>query len=707
MIRLLNNIKVARSASLAIIFSLSLCFGTATSVNAQAYSSGSPSSGQQSSSKGALGLVINWNQQGRLVVVQMVPSGPAARAGVSVGDLFLSIDGHNVQGLPANQVFSYLLGSVGTTSVLKFNSPTKGTYEAKITRVPVNELKKSAKFNIGMVPADQTTNNNSGQTGFSNSTRSSQNNQNNYATNSSAGQSSYGNSARSNWNTIGGTDDGYSLRYPNGWTASQNGKTGRIEVKSPAGSKLSIFPFFLPSQSINVQQAQGLFQAMLKQYAPGPKWSAPAMIGGGLRAMSTSNNINSIAGLALANLKSGTNGRLIIFQVPNNSNSQNELTQLSQILNTFTITGGTTQNSGMTGQTSSSGNYNNAPGAAARIPQPNIQYTKFVDPKFSAFSLDVPVGWNVTGEMSKPMRIDLRPWVKAVSPNNNMMVFMGDNTIRPRYMPASWLNFMGCYPGTLYKKSDGLVSRVTSYQKADKFLKQYVKKKFGSKCESCELVNIQHHPELNKHYNNIGTPGVVYGDVASATYRYKVAGKEGDAFFLAATKKGRQMWWVSRIYGVVANDGYGPQAMNAFLRMYTSWVDSPQFLASQAATNVRAAREWIAYDRAARARSAAAFRSRMAAMDARHEAFRSRMAAMDASHSRYMNQMRSSDRAHSNFINFIRDEDTLMNPSTGTKYQVEYGPKYHWVNSAGDTTIGTDSAWSPGADWTELVAPPR
>ncbi|HMO24172.1 MAG TPA: hypothetical protein PKC98_24690, partial [Candidatus Melainabacteria bacterium] len=79
----------------------------------------------------------------------------------------------------------------------------------------------------------------------------------------------------------------------------------------------------------------------------------------------------------------------------------------------------------------------------------------------------------------------------------------------------------------------------------------------------------------------------------------------------------------------------------------------------------------------------------------------------DASHSRYMNSVRSSDRAHSNFINYIRDEDTLMNPETGTQYQVEYGPKYHWVNNTGDVTLGTDSAWSPGANWTELVTPPR
>ena len=48
-----------------------------------------------------------------------------------------------------------------------------------------------------------------------------------------------------------------------------------------------------------------------------------------------------------------------------------------------------------------------------------------------------------------------------------------------------------------------------------------------------------------------------------------------------------------------------------------------------------------------------------------------------------------------------------MNPETGTQYQVEYGPKYHWVNNTGDVTLGTDSAWSPGANWTELVTPPR
>lgn len=658
---------------------------------------------QSASNKGALGLVVNWNPQGRLVVTQIVPGGPAANAGVSVGDRLFSIDGKNIDGLPAAQVFASIVGSVGTTAVLSLESPTKGQYEARITRVPVDALNKSSNFNVGWQV--NSPNQQSGQSSDNISGQNNSVNNNSVSTTNNTNSYSY-QSGGVTWNVSGGGEAGYSLKYPNGWTVEQNAKTGRIEVKSPDASRLSIFPFFLPDQNIDVPKAQGLFQVMLKKYAPGPQWSAPMMVGGGLRAMSTSGGVNSIAGLALSGGNGGTSGSLIVFQIPNNQKAQSELATMSQILQSFTITGAPQQQEQQQQGTGYGGDdYQNQAATTVNVPAQNIQFTKFVDPNFNAFSLDVPAGWNVTGGMKRPMPVDLRPWVKAVSPDQKIVIFIGDGAIEPRYLPAGWLTWMGCPPGATYKTSAGLVTKVLYYQSADKFVRQYAESRMGKACDTFELVNVEHHPDLARSIN--GTQGVVASDAASVKYNFTAKGNAGEAYFLAATKKGKTMWWVSQICGVAAVKGYEEEALAVFLRMYKSWEYSPQWSQGQAAQNVQFTQNWIAYDRAARARSAAAFQSRMAAMDARHEAFRSRMAAMDASHSRYMNSVRSSDRAHSSFINYIRDEDTLMNPETGTQYQVEYGPKYHWVNNTGDVTLGTNSAWSPGANWTELVTPPR
>ena len=690
MIRSPKISSISHSVGIFLALSLTLSFGSAPAANAQTNSYNSDY-GSQPAQKGALGLVINWNQQGWLVVTKIVPGGPAANAGITVGDRLNSIDGQNINGLPANQVLSRIVGAVGTTSVLNLWSPNRGNYQAKITRVSVNSLNKSTAFNVGMQKDDDS--------------KSSTD----YSTTDSASSNSITNTSSStSWKTYGSAEQGFTLQYPQGWSVNQNSKTGRIEVNSPGGSQLSVFPFYLQGQSLNVNQAKGLFQAMLKQYAPGHSWSIPSLVGGGLRAMSTSGNINSIAGLALSTMRTGTNGRMIIFKVPNNSNASNDLGTLSQILNSVTITGGAVQNASAGGSNSaaSASDYSNSSGSNyAQLPYQNVQFTKFVDPNFGSFSLDVPAGWNVTGAMTKPMAVDLRPWVKAISPDQKIIIFIGDGSIEPRYLPARWLNFLGCPPGSTYRVSTGLVTKVLYYQRADKFAKNYANQRFKKLCDSFNLVSVEHHPDLARQIN--GTAGVVASDAATVKYDLTIQGTDASAYILAATKKGRTMWWVSQICGVVAAKDHEQQALNIFLRMYRSWQYSPQWTQAQGRQNVKYTRDFMARDRAARAASAAAFNSRMAAMDARHEAFRSRMRSMDAAHSSYMNRMRSSDRAHSNFINFIRDEDTMMDPNTGTKYQVEYGPKYHWVNAAGDTTLGTDSAWSPGVNWTELVAPPR
>ncbi|MBZ0188808.1 MAG: PDZ domain-containing protein [Candidatus Obscuribacterales bacterium] len=653
--------------------------------------------------KGALGLVINWNPQVGLVVTQIVAGGPAALAGVAVGDQLLSIDGASVQGLPVDQIFQRILGAAGTTSVLGLSSPSRGNYEARMTRVTVDALKQAGSFNVGWQPANASPANanasgaptgNSGNIDNSNGTIA-----------GAFVDSASTNSAASGvaWNTYGGAEEGFSLNYPQGWSVKQDSKTGKIEIAGKAGCNLSIFPFFLPSKSMNVNEAQGLFTAMLKQYAKGPQWSAPSSVGGALRATSTSNNVASIAGLAISSTSGGTAGQLIVFTTPNNPNAQSELGFLPQILKSFSITGGALPNNG--DASGSSSDSASAPASVNSGPFQNVQYTTFTDPKLGSFSLQVPVGWNVTGGMERPMSVDLRPWVKAVSPDEKIMVFIGDASIESRYLPSRILSWTGFGPGSNYSPGSGLQTKVLYYQKADKFIDEYAKKRLASKCDSFELVNVEHHPDLARSIN--GTAGVVAADAASAKYNFTTKGNQCVAYFLASTKKGKEMWWVSLNSGVAADQAYEEQALNIFMTMLKSWQFNPQWSEAQGKENVRFGQAAIANDIAIRAQLTRSFNARMAAMDQRHSAYMSKMRASDAAHASYMNRMHSSDRSHSDFINYIRDEDTLVNPSTGTQYQVEYGPKYHWVNSTGTTTLGTDSAWSPGVDWTELVTPPR
>ena len=354
--------RISNSWSTRMSLSLSLClgitFGAAAMVTAQPYSGSNMAGGSQTQQRGALGLVVNWNPQGLLTVTKVVPGGPAAKAGIKVGDRLLAIDGANIQGLPANQVFSRILGAVGTTTTMTLSSPNRGNYQAKLTRVTVEELKKNSSFDIGWQPAGAPATGNSGSTSGGYRSSSSSNNSYNSSSSSMTGTSA------ANWRTYGGAEQGFSVKYPPGWSVNQDSQTGKVAVKSPGGSQLSVLPFFIPSNNLNVSQSQSLFSVLLKRFAPGVTWSNPVMMGGALRAMSTDNNINSIAGLALSAGNNGTAGRLIVFQVPNNANAQSDLNNLSRILQTLTITGGTIPASAGSSTASGGADYSNNAGGA-------------------------------------------------------------------------------------------------------------------------------------------------------------------------------------------------------------------------------------------------------------------------------------------------------------------------------------------------------
>jgi hypothetical protein len=82
----------------------------------------------------------------------------------------------------------------------------------------------------------------------------------------------------------------------------------------------------------------------------------------------------------------------------------------------------------------------------------------------------------------------------------------------------------------------------------------------------------------------------------------------------------------------------------------------------------------------------------------------SQQAANDRLHQAYWDRQASQDRAANNFSNAIRGVENVQDPNTGTKYQVEYGPRYHWIDNQGNYTNSEYS--SPGPEWRQLMSVP-
>lgn len=101
-------------------------------------------------------------------------------------------------------------------------------------------------------------------------------------------------------------------------------------------------------------------------------------------------------------------------------------------------------------------------------------------------------------------------------------------------------------------------------------------------------------------------------------------------------------------------------------------------------------------------RSQAAHGARMQqnqqAFDAQQRAFTQRSnAAHDALQQGHDARNAASDRSHQRTINTIRGEETVTNPATGQRHQVEGGAQQYWLNNQGQYIPG-NGTYDPNAD---------
>lgn len=89
---------------------------------------------QISGSYGGVGLVIGFDEEGRLKVITPFKGTPAHRAGIQSGDLIIRIDGRDTSSLELEEAARLMQGKPGTTVALSIQRPGNGVIEYRITR---------------------------------------------------------------------------------------------------------------------------------------------------------------------------------------------------------------------------------------------------------------------------------------------------------------------------------------------------------------------------------------------------------------------------------------------------------------------------------------------------------------------------------------------------------------------------------------------
>lgn len=507
--------------------------------------------------------------------------------------------------------------------------------------------------------------------------------------------------ADTSWQTYGSPADPFTIRYPSGWHVTSDPKNGRIDISDAVGSELSILPFSLES-ALQPNQAATIFGAFLHQFAPSESWSNPEIVNSStLRSVHSDDKAKSAAVFVFSSSAKGTDGKLCIAKLSKQASDKSS-NLFAEMMNSFqlnrpksgALTGGSKelpsgsgvqqpgiyQQSGMYQQTGMSQQ-------SCLPPTPFAGYQTFVDPNEHAFSCEVPVGWKIEGGLTRASSIDARPWVKATSPDNLMVAFIGDDKIPPYSMPTATGMQLGFGVGAKYGGGE-----VRNYVPARRYVEQYVRNSLKSFISDIQVVEANDHPDIAAAIN--GTVGATKSEAASIKFTGMYRGIPAVGYYLASTKAtvayGTGMWWVSLLAGELSPADRSQGGLSVILHMMQTFKMDPVWKGQSVANAGEVSRQYTAQSQAVSNSIMSRYWSQQAANDANHAAYWGRQAVQD--------------HAANNFSDYIRGTQTVQDPSTGSQYKVNYGPQYHWIDNSGNVA-GTNYS-APGADWRQLMNVP-
>lgn len=490
-----------------------------------------------------------------------------------------------------------------------------------------------------------------------------------------------------NWQSFNDTKSALELKFPPGWKSSLDEKSGRIDLNSESGASLSIQPFSIAGQTVERLKPPEFFKTFVNALAPGEAWTTPTPVGkNGLHSAYSNDKEHGAASLLVQDGEGGLSGLVCIAKVPRGVESVNSET-FASIMSTVrprTVAAEPeVMPDGDVPDEEDTGDANYSPPALSAV----TAWTTFTDPSENSFTVDVPEGWTVTGGLTRYGALDVRPWVKAVSPDQMVTAFIGDGKIAPCVMPTATLNALGKYAGSY---TNGTL--IQPYLPARQFVEKYARSTLKPFLSELQVVHAEDHPEIARAVN--GTVGATRSEAATI----KMTGMYGNipavAYYLAVTKAtvahGTGMWWVTKVAGTVGPAERDDEALGVVLHMLGTFAVNPSWASNSLRNTVAVSQHY----RRVSQQVSQSITNRYWAQQAHN----------DRMNQSYWNRQASQDRAANNFSNYIRGVENVQDPDTGTKYQVQYGPQGHYIDTNSNYIYSGDNA--PGPEWRQLLSVP-
>ena len=312
-------------------------------------------------------------------------------------------------------------------------------------------------------------------------------------------------------------------------------------------------------------------------------------------------------------------------------------------------------------------------------------WIRYTDNAEGAFSLDVPVGWQVEGGMYRFGYFDVRWMMNARSLDGKVIIRVNDPSVPPYVLPGPHSGPAG-HPAI---RPNMYQMVVDNFQQAQPYADSYAELRFKSVCTSLTPSSAKWTPTMPADWE---VPEAARPTQASVGFDCATSDGPRVAIVFARTSYGSNGLWVADpVISILATQDRLGQAESMTQHMIESWQETPEWKVRQDQITKMGLEQIQAQ-----------FRQFMQQMAVYHQ---QRTAAMNQQVSQFEARQQAQADQVTSFGNILTGVTNLYDPVTGTQFQAFSGPKSNYYRNGNGVTINSNLDPGHGFNQVENLGP--
>jgi len=309
-------------------------------------------------------------------------------------------------------------------------------------------------------------------------------------------------------------------------------------------------------------------------------------------------------------------------------------------------------------------------------PKGNLNWVRYTDSAEGAFSMDVPVGWQVQGGMYRFGYFDVRWMMDVRSLDSKIILRIFDVNVPPYTVPGPHTG----REGQPYSKSQQFQMMVSNYQQGQLYAEVYAKRRFSGVCKTMRLRQQNWVPTMPPAWQD--DPGTKSTEGAVSYDCDTTDGPRIATVYVRTTLNPNSGLWFAAPLSIIATADRDTLARSMVQHMINTWEKNPQWAQYQNQMTQIGLNQ-----------IRTGFQQFMRQMQAYHEG---RTAATNQQVANFESRQSAQAQQVSRWGETLTGLQNVSDPLTGAQFQVFTGPKANYYVNGDGVKINSDLSPGPG-----------